>query len=97
MANGIYLTLMMTMDFDKNSSPVDHPFYSWGWRVPFLASAVIVIIGLYVRLRLAETPVFTAAVEAGQKVRAPLATVFRTSWRPLILGTFKPETLQPFY
>ncbi|WP_161927524.1 MFS transporter [Gordonia crocea] len=88
MANGVYLALMVTMGFDKDSSPTDHPFYVWGWRVPFLASAVIVIVGLYVRLRLTETPVFTAAVEAGEKVRAPLATVFRTSWRPLILGTF---------
>ncbi len=88
LANGTYLVLMVSMGFDKNSSPTDHPFYTWGWRVPFLASAVMVIVGLYVRLRLVETPVFTAAVEAGEKVRAPLATVLRTSWRPLILGTF---------
>lgn len=88
LANGVYLVLMLSMGFDKNSSPIDHPFYTWGWRVPFLASAVIVIVGLYVRLRLSETPVFTAAVEAGEKLRAPIATVFRTSWRPLVIGTF---------
>ncbi|NNG97243.1 MFS transporter [Gordonia araii] len=88
LANGVYLAMMVGMGFDKNSSPADHPFYVWGWRVPFLASAVMVIVGLYVRLRLAETPVFTAAVEAGEKVRTPLAAVLRTSWRPLILGTF---------
>ncbi|MBM9469306.1 hypothetical protein JL106_18620 [Nakamurella sp. YIM 132084] len=56
--------------------------------MPFLLSAIMVMIGLYVRLRLEETPVFARAVARGQKVRAPLATVFRTSRRPLILGTF---------
>ncbi|MFT3901468.1 MAG: MFS transporter [Gordonia sp. (in: high G+C Gram-positive bacteria)] len=87
LANASYLALMLPMGFDKNTSPTDHPFYVWGWRVPFLASALIVIVGLYVRLRLTETPVFSAAVDAGEKLRAPVATVFRTSWRPLILGT----------
>jgi MFS family permease len=48
----------------------------------------MVAIGLYVRLRIAETPVFTRAVERGEKVKTPLAEVFRTSWRQLIIGTF---------
>ena len=65
LANGVFLSLMVGMDFDKNTSPIDHSFYTWGWRVPFLASAIMVIVGLYVRLRLTETPVFRAAVEAG--------------------------------
>ena len=65
----------------------DGPFLSWGWRIPFLLSAVMVGIGLYVRLRLTETPVFVKAIEAGARVRAPIASVFRGSWRQLIIGT----------
>ena len=88
LANGVYLALMLGMDFNKNESPLDHAFYQWGWRIPFLASAIMVIIGLYVRLRLAETPVFQAVVDAGEKAKTPLATAMRTAWRPMVLGTF---------
>ncbi|MGA9873743.1 MAG: MFS transporter [Rhodococcus sp. (in: high G+C Gram-positive bacteria)] len=87
-ANGIFLLLMMITGYDAANSATDHAFLTWGWRVPFLASAVMVIIGLYVRLKLEETPVFKLAVERGQKVKTPLAEVFKTSWRQLIIGTF---------
>lgn len=63
-------------------------FLAWGWRVPFLVSAVMVIIGLYVRLKLIETPAFTKVLESKEVAKLPLARVFKTSWRPLILGTF---------
>jgi MFS family permease len=63
-------------------------FMEWGWRVPFLLSAVMVIIGLYVRLKLIETPAFTKVLESNEVAKLPLARVFKTSWRPLILGTF---------
>lgn len=63
------------------------PFLAWGWRIPFLLSAVMVGIGLYVRLRLTETPVFAQAIESGQRVGAPIAEVIRGSWRQLIIGT----------
>ncbi|WP_078329778.1 MFS transporter [Mycobacteroides salmoniphilum] len=87
-ANGTFLLLMLVMGFDAKSVAANHAFLSWGWRVPFLASAVIVVVGLYVRLKLTETPVFTQAVAEGKKVRAPLAEVVRTSWRQLVIGTF---------
>jgi len=63
-------------------------FADWGWRVPFLVSAVMVIIGLYVRLKLIETPAFTKVLESNEVAKLPLGRVFKTSWRPLILGTF---------
>lgn len=63
-------------------------FMAWGWRVPFLVSAVMVIIGLYVRLKLIETPAFTKVLESKEVAKLPLARVFKTSWRQLILGTF---------
>ncbi|ONI61568.1 MFS transporter [Leifsonia sp. ALI-44-B] len=63
-------------------------FAAWGWRIPFLISAVLVIVGLYVRLKLVETPAFQKVVEKGEVAKLPLARVFKTSWRQLILGTF---------
>jgi metabolite-proton symporter len=71
-----------------NSTLTEEQFLSWGWRLPFLASAVLVIVGLYVRVRLIETPAFQAVVDSGNVASLPLARVFRTSWRPLLLGTF---------
>jgi metabolite-proton symporter len=80
LANGVFLILASTLD------PAQ--FADWGWRVPFIASAVLVIVGLYVRFKLIETPAFQKVVEQGEVAKLPLARVFRTSWRPLILGTF---------
>lgn len=87
-ANGTFLLLMLVMGFDAKTATTNHAFLTWGWRVPFLASAVIVILGLYARLKLTETPVFTQAVAEGKKVRTPLAEVVKTSWRQLVIGTF---------
>lgn len=87
-ANGIFLLIVQITGYDSANSATDHAFLTWGWRVPFLLSAVMVIIGLYVRLKLEETPVFKLAVERGQKVKTPLAEVFKTSWRQLVIGTF---------
>ena len=88
LANGTFLVIMQLMDFDSKTSTSNHAFMTWGWRIPFLASAVMVIVGLYVRLKLTETPVFAKAVKDGKKVKAPLGEVLRTAWRPLIIGTF---------
>ncbi|WP_099024618.1 MFS transporter [Mycolicibacterium palauense] len=88
LANGLFLTLILTLGFSNIDPDPNGPFLTWAWRVPFLLSAIMVAIGLYVRLRLVETPVFARAIERGERVRAPLAQVFRSSWRQLIIGTF---------
>ena len=62
-------------------------FLAWGWRVPFLASAALVLVGLILRLRLVETPQFKHLMERGERVRVPLLTVMSRHARPLILGT----------
>ncbi len=62
-------------------------FMAWGWRVPFLASALLVVIGLYIRLQLVETPEFQRVVSAGERVRVPLLAVFAQHARVLVLGT----------
>jgi metabolite-proton symporter len=65
----------------------DEQFFSWGWRVPFLSSAVLVVIGLYVRLAITETPVFAQAVARHERVKVPMITVFREHAGGLVLGT----------
>ncbi|MFA5826739.1 MAG: MFS transporter [Gallionellaceae bacterium] len=64
----------------------DAEFRAWGWRIPFLASAVLVVIGLYVRLKLEETPVFTQAQKNHPAVKLPLAELFSHHTKPLVLG-----------
>ena len=61
-------------------------FFAFGWRLPFLASAVLVLLGLYVRLKITETPVFLAAVERAGAVSVPMATVLRHHVRSLVTG-----------
>lgn len=79
-ANVLFLVLNLTMSAEA--------FEAFGWRIPFLASALLVIVGLYVRLKLVETPAFQKVVDSGEVAKLPLARVFVGSWRPLILGTF---------
>lgn len=89
LANGFFLLLTVWMGYTGSAAnDPSHPFVMWGWRIPFLVSAIIVLIGLYVRLKLEETPVFARAVAQGKKVKTPIVEVFRTAWKPLILGTF---------
>jgi metabolite-proton symporter len=64
----------------------------WGWRVPFLASAVLVLVGLYIRLQLVETPAFTRSLERGERVRVPFLVVVTKYPRELILGVLGTTT-----
>src|ERR1700755_2317259 len=66
----------------------DAQLLSWGWRVPFLASALLVFVGLYVRLSLTETPAFQRAMENHERVRVPMVAVIREHPVILILGMF---------
>jgi len=78
-ANGLFLVLGLVLD--------DAQFRAWGWRLPFLVSAVLVGLGLWVRLKLTETPAFLAAAEAETLPRVPIATLMREHLRPVIAGT----------
>jgi metabolite-proton symporter len=80
LSSGVFLLLSQTL--------TDHEFFAYGWRIPFLASALLVLVGLYVRLTLTETPAFQAVLERKQQVRVPALTVFREHGRALVLGTF---------
>ena len=70
----------------------EEQFFSWGWRVPFLASALLVFVGLYVRLQITETPAFQAAIDKEERVKVPLVTVFRDHGRTLLLATLMATT-----
>ena len=61
-------------------------FFSFGWRIPFLASAILVLIGLYVRLTITETPAFRAAISRRERVAVPILEVFRKYPRSLVVG-----------
>ena len=62
-------------------------FFAFGWRIPFLASAALVMVGLYVRLTITETPVFRDALHRQERVRIPMLVVFRKYPRALLVGT----------
>ena len=61
-------------------------FLNWGWRIPFVASSVLVLVGLWVRLRITETPEFTRAIERSERVRAPILTLLARYKAALVLG-----------
>ena len=64
----------------------DEQFFNFGWRIPFLASAVLVALGLYVRLTITETPIFAEAVNRQARVKIPVVEVFRSHSLALVLG-----------
>ncbi len=79
-ASGIFLLLAEVLS--------EAQFLAWGWRVPFLASAALVIVGLWVRLNITETPAFRQTLERKERVRVPMFSVIREHPRALLAGTF---------
>ncbi|OYV33411.1 MAG: MFS transporter, partial [Thiomonas sp. 20-64-5] len=76
-ANGLFLLLGLVLSHAQ--------FMAWGWRIPFLVSAVLVLIGLYARIRLTETPLFKAA--ENKPARVPLTELLGGHLKPLLLGS----------
>jgi metabolite-proton symporter len=66
----------------------DSDFFNYGWRIPFLASAPLVLVGLYVRLRLTETPEFQRAIDSNERVRVPMLTLMARHAHIVLLGSF---------
>ena len=78
-ANGLFLLLGLGLS--------DAEFTTWGWRVPFLLSAVLVALGLWVRLRIGETPAYKEALEQAPPPRVPLGTVLLHHWAPTLAAS----------
>lgn len=79
-SNGLFLLLGLWLS--------DADFKDWGWRIPFLGSALLVGVGLWVRLKLTETPAFAEAMKAAPPPRVPLAELMRHHWPEVLGGTF---------
>jgi metabolite-proton symporter len=77
-SGSVYLLLTSTLTDDQ--------FFSYGWRIPFLSSAVLVLLGLYVRLTISETPIFAEAVNRQARVKLPIVDVFRNHSITILLG-----------
>ena len=89
-STGVFLALSNFLTNDQ--------FLAFGWRIPFLASAALVLVGLYVRLALTETPVFTASVSDRVPARIPMLTVLRDHPGALFTGTLTAlATFVTFY
>ena len=80
LSNGTYFLLETFNDNDA--------MLAWGWRVPFLLSSILVIVGLVVRVQMEETPIFRMAQEQKKVVKSPLTEVFKKSWKEVIQATF---------
>ena len=80
LSNGTYFLLETFND--------DDAMLAWGWRVPFLLSAILVIVGLVVRVQMEETPIFRLAQEQKKVVKSPLTEVFKKSWKQVLQATF---------
>jgi metabolite-proton symporter len=78
-SGGVFLALSKWLTNDQ--------FFAFGWRVPFLASAVLVLIGLYVRLTITETPVFREVLSRQARVKVPMVVVFHKYPVALLVGT----------
>ncbi|WP_426167737.1 MFS transporter [Sandarakinorhabdus sp. DWP1-3-1] len=77
-ANGLFLLLGLWLP--------EAEFREWGWRLPFLASALLVGVGLWVRLKLTETPAFVALATQGPPPAVPIAELLRLHWRATLGG-----------
>lgn len=90
--------LLATLAFGAVSALPNVAFETWGWRLPFIASIILVVIGLWIRLGLDETPAFKKAQETGNVSKLPIADTLRFHWRAVLvaIGVKVVETA-PFY
>lgn len=76
----------------------EEQFFDYGWRIPFIASSLLVVVGFYIRLKITETPSFENALETKKQVKIPIMTILKSYKWELILGTFAAvATFVTFY
>jgi metabolite-proton symporter len=80
LSSGVFWLLLHVMPQEQ--------LLAWGWRVPFIASIVLIAVGLWVRLSITETPAFQKAIDKQERVEVPVVELFRNHKRSLVLGTF---------
>jgi MFS family permease len=84
LSGGIFLVLTDTM--------TNEAFMDYGWRIPFIASSLLVLVGFYVRLKITETPAFENAKVEQQKIKIPFFTLLKSYKNQLVFGTFAAVT-----
>jgi MFS family permease len=96
---GVPMGLLLSTGAVAGMNALSGPdFLAWGWRVPFLASAVLIAVGLYVRLRVLESPEFARAKAEDGVHKAPVLVVIRSQWRDVLVAAFVRLSEQaPFY
>jgi MFS family permease len=77
-SNGLFFALSLSLSDDQ--------FKAWGWRIPFLFSAALVVLGLYVRMKIVETPAFRATLAKREQVKIPIMALLKNHWFPTLLG-----------
>jgi len=77
--------LLGTGAFLIAASLPEEQFLSWGWRIPFLVSVLLIGVGLFIRLKILETPAFSQVKESGNEARIPIVEVFRTYPKNMLL------------
>jgi MFS transporter, MHS family, shikimate and dehydroshikimate transport protein len=77
--------LLAAGSFAAVSSLPEEQFLAWGWRLPFLLSAILIAVGLFIRLKISETPAFQQMKEAGTEARTPLVNALRTYPKSILL------------
>jgi MFS family permease len=92
---GLFLANLAVLAFSQMSG---EQFLSWGWRVPFLLSLILVGVGLYIRLGILETPIFAKLVAEQKLERAPILEVIKRHPKEILLSAFARMAEQaPFY
>ena len=78
-------TALATVAFLTVAQLPDEQFLTWGWRIPFLLSAALVVVGLFIRLTIGESPEFVAVHEHKEEVKLPIKVAFQKYWRQILL------------
>lgn len=78
--------ILALLSFRAVTSMTHENLISWGWRLPFLASFVLLIVGMFIRIRVNESPEFESVVKAEGIAKFPVAEVLRTAWVPILLA-----------
>lgn len=87
-ANGLFLIINTALPHEKDPLLASEAFLSWGWRIPFLFSVVMVAVGLWVRLKLTESAAFKKAESQGKIKKMPLTETLKNHWKEVVLVTF---------
>ncbi|MFB5934546.1 MFS transporter [Peribacillus frigoritolerans] len=96
---GVTIGLLLgTLSITLMTALPDNQFLAWGWRVPFILSAVLVFLGLWIRNGIDETPAFKKAKESGKVAKVPLFDTFRYNWKSVLIAVgLKAGETAPFY